>query len=51
MFSCLLYFSCSGDLNATVLSMFCSEGDNGVDGIELVSYLNEWKEWTTLNVR
>jgi len=37
-----LYEECSEDMRVCVLLMFCSEGDNASDGLELAKHLNDW---------
>ncbi|ELT96887.1 hypothetical protein CAPTEDRAFT_224522 [Capitella teleta] len=36
------------DVSSAILLIFCSEGDNASEAIQLATYLNSWKKWIDL---
>ena len=51
MYSLIYFiFSVERGHKVAVLLKFVAEGDNALDSVELVSYLNSWKGWVNLKV-
>ena len=49
--SLLCLYSEKAGLRAAVALIFCAEGDNAIDAINLITYVNSWKDWIDLKVR
>ena len=41
---------CSADVSAALLLLFCSEGDNALDAIQLATAVNTWLHLVDLKV-